>query len=64
MPKKRTVKGTKLIDDKLQALRDKNNKQMREYREKQKLGTIDENKPVEEELQPSKREKKLAAQRE
>ena len=63
MPKKRTVKGKKLTNDKLQALRDKNNKRMREYREKQKLGTIDENKPIEEEPQLSKREKKLVAQR-
>ena len=37
---------------------------MREFREKPKLGTIDENKPVEEEPQLSKRENKLAAQRE
>ena len=56
MPKKWTVKGKKLTDDKLQALRDKNNKRMREYREKKKLGMINENKPVEEEPQPSKRE--------
>ena len=64
MSKKRTVKGKKITDDKLQAIKDKEKKWMREYREKKKLGTIDENKPVEEELQPSKREKKLAAQRE
>ena len=64
MSKKRTIKRKKLTDDQLQALRDKEKKWMREYREKQKLGTIDENKPVEEELQPPKREKQLAAQRE
>ena len=64
MLKKRTVKRKKLTDDQLQAIRDKEKKWMREYREKQKLGTIDENNPIVEEPQLSKREKKLAAQRE
>lgn len=63
MPKKQTVKRKKLTNDQLQAIKDKEKKWMREFREKQKLGTIDENKPVEEEPQLSKREKKLAAQR-